>query len=172
MLVGAGISTVGGAFGKVAAVIIGILCIVAGIAVLVWPGKKHKDETASQKTLKERTVQLANELFAFLKKQGPEPPNPLSNKGTIDEQRRALDVYFDWKKETYFKYMAYYKDRVVKIDYELAANGLFTGLYPREIDPPSTSQEVDVKKIAEALLLTGSRMPEIEKLLLRLSRRE
>jgi hypothetical protein len=108
-------------------------------------------------------MQLANELFAFLKTQGPEPPNPLSNKGTLDEQHRALDSYFDWKKDTYFKYMAYYKDRVVKIDYELAANGLFTGLYPREIDPPSTSQEVDVKKISEALLLTASRIPEMAK---------
>jgi len=56
--------------------------------------------------------------------------------------------------------MAYYRDRVVKIDFELAANGFFTKLEPREINPPTTSNEVDVQKIAEALLLTASQIPD------------
>ena len=56
--------------------------------------------------------------------------------------------------------MAYYKDRVVKIDYELAAIGIFTRLYSREIDPPQDTAEVDVKKIAEALLLAAHQIAD------------
>jgi hypothetical protein len=76
------------------------------------------------------------------------------------EQRRIFNAYFDWKRQTYFKYMAQFKDRVTRIDRELAADGIFTKLERREIDPPETSQEVDVKKIAEALLLAASYMPD------------
>jgi hypothetical protein len=119
-----------------------------------------RPQSEPSQALKARTQQLANDLFAFLQKQGPRPPSPLSSKGTQEEQRRAFDAYFEWTKSTYFKYMAHFKDRVVTIDFELAAENIFTKLEPREIDPPQTSQEVDVKKIAEALLLTASQMSD------------
>jgi len=162
MLIGAGIGIVGGAFGKTAAVIAGVLCFFAGISVLFLPSRKPEE------LLKSRTLKLANELFDFLRKQGPEPPNPLSHRvGSEADQRQVFNAYFDWKKVTYFKYMAEFKDRVVKIDYELAAEGIFTKLERREIDPSETSQEVDLKKIAETLLLVGTQIPEKKNLLLR-----
>jgi hypothetical protein len=103
--------------------------------------------------LKQRTTQLANELFTLLNQQGPKPRNPLTVHDT--EHNAAFNAYFDWTKELYYKYMAYYKDRVVKIDFELAANGHFTKLEDRELHPKG---EVDVKKIAEALLLTANQL--------------
>ena len=115
-----------------------------------------------EKPLKQRTTELAHELLELLKKQGPKPTNPLSAKVGCEEHGKVFDAYFDWEKNAYFKYMAYFRDRVVRTDYELAAEGIMTKLEPREIDPADTSREVDIKKIAEALLLTASHMPDIK----------
>jgi len=161
MLIGAGLSFLGIALGKFAAVAVGVLLVLAGIGVITLPRRKKSPQPEKEPPpLKQRTIELANELLAFLHKQGPKPANPLSSKGSEEEQRRVFNAYFDWIKETYFKYMAYYKDRVVKTDFELAAHGFFTRLEPREINPPPTSNEVDVQKIAEALLLTASKLPK------------
>jgi hypothetical protein len=115
-------------------------------------------------TLKERTTNLANELFALLKKEGPKPPNPLSQKGGIDEQNRAMETYFDWQNSTYYQYMAFFRDRVIKTDYELAAAGIHTKLTRPELDPLTEevmeNHDVDIKKIAEALLLTANLLSE------------
>jgi len=111
-------------------------------------------------TLKQRTTQLATELFSLVSKQGPEPPHPLSNRGTEKEQREAMSTYFEWKGDTYWKYMAEFRDRVVRIDLELAAARIFTKLEEEEIDPPRAKREVDVKKIAETLLLVANQMPQ------------
>ena len=115
---------------------------------------------APERSTRLRTIDLANELFERLKKHGPEPVNPLSVKGDEAAARRAFNAYFDWKKAVYFDYMAHFRDRVVKLDYELAAIKIFTGLDRREIDPPDDKREVDLKKIAEVLLLTATQMAE------------
>jgi hypothetical protein len=119
----------------------------------------NSGENKASKSLEKRTKQLADDLFALLREQGPEPLNPLRFKGSQEEQRGVFNAYFDWKRNTFFKYMAHFRDRVVKIDYELAAAGTLTGLDYKEIDPPPSSQEVDVKKIAETLLLVGAQIP-------------
>lgn len=145
------------------------LFVLAGVALLYAVitafFKKSQDEESKPEIpvddpLKQRTIRVANDLFTLLREQGPKPPNPLSGKGGEEEQRRVFNDYFAWVKALYFKYVAYHKDRVVQIDNELAAHGVFTKLYPREIDPPPDTQEVDVKKIAEALLLAASQMPD------------
>jgi hypothetical protein len=118
----------------------------------------------AEPTLKKRTTDLANELFALLKKEGPPPPNPLSQKGGIDEQKRAMKTYFDWQNSTYYQYMAFFRDRVIKTDYELAAVGINTKLTRPELDPLTKevmeNHDVDIKKIAEALLLTANQMSQ------------
>jgi hypothetical protein len=117
---------------------------------------------ALEPTLKERTMQLANDLLAMLKEQGPEPPHALSSKGTEKEQRQTFDKYFDYQKSTFWKYMARFRDRVVKIDFELAALGIYTKFEEREIDPPRPmggAGEVRVRQIAEKLLLAASQLP-------------
>jgi len=124
-----------------------------GVSLKTFP------KSLQSESVKERATKLAHELFTFEKQQGPEPPSPLSVKGE-EEQRLAFNAYFGWKKDTYFKYMARYRDHIVKTDYELAAEGVFTKLEPKEIDPPQMIGEVNVKKIAEALLLTASQMPD------------
>jgi hypothetical protein len=64
----------------------------------------HKPEP----TLKERTTQLANELFALLNQQGSQPPHALSNRtGSPDEQRKTFDAHFKWQNDSYYKYMAW-----------------------------------------------------------------
>jgi hypothetical protein len=112
----------------------------------------------TEPTLKERALELANDLLTLLRKQGPEPAEPLSNKGTIVEQRQGFHAYFDWKRDTYFKYMAYFKNRVISLDYQLAASGIFTTLDDKEIDPPRTRGEVDLQKIAQSLILAANRL--------------
>lgn len=112
--------------------------------------------------LKQRTINLANDLFALLQKHGPRPPHPLSGRGSEEEQRRVFDAYFKWEHRVYYVYMAYFRDRTVKIDYELAAEGFSTKLDEQDIDPPVTSHDMDIQKIAEALLLTASHMPDTE----------
>ena len=70
-----------------------------------------------------------------------------------------MNAYFNWQSSTYYNYMAFFRDRVVNIDFELAAAGVMTKLTRPEIDPPShgsmENHEIDVKKIAETLLLTA-----------------
>jgi len=117
----------------------------------------------AEPTLKQRTAQLADDLFALLKRQGPEPPHALSDRsGTIDGQKRTFNAYFDWQNRIYYQYMAFFRDRVVKLDYELAAAGVMTKLTRPEIDPvqmgPMENHDIDVKNIAETLLLTASHM--------------
>ena len=118
----------------------------------------------AEPTLKERTIQLANELFELLKKQGPEPPDPLSltlsQRGSEQKQERLLTAYFDWQRHLYFNYMAYFRDRVAKLDYELAAARIFTKLEDDEINPPRAKGQVDIKRIAETLLLEANRISD------------
>jgi hypothetical protein len=101
------------------------------ITLTAWAAIERRAEKS--KPLKQRTIDLANELFEFRLK--PKPSSPFSAKGE-EERRQAFDAYFDWVKDTYFKYMAYYRDRVVQIDFELAAHHYFTKLERRDIDPP------------------------------------
>lgn len=118
-------------------------------------------------SLKQRVANLANELIELLRRQGPQPPSPLdlpiSERNTEAKQRAAMNAYFNWQSSTYYNYMAFFRDRVVNIDFELAAAGVMTKLTRPEIDPPShgsmENHEIDVKKIAETLLLTASHMP-------------
>jgi hypothetical protein len=111
-------------------------------------------------TLKQRTIQLANDMFALLRELGPEPPHALSHgDGTVAGQEQIFNTYFDWQRRAYYNYMAHFRDRVIKTDYELAAEGIMTKLDDREISPASNDVRVDIKKIAEALLLTAQRMP-------------
>jgi hypothetical protein len=114
--------------------------------------------------LKERTTQLANDMFAMLKQQGAKPPHALSDKaGTVAGQTATFNAYFEWQNRVYYNYMAFFRDRVVKIDYELAAAGIMTKLTRPEIDCIQAgvmeNHNIDVKHIAETLLLTASRMP-------------
>jgi hypothetical protein len=124
----------------------------------------EKQERIAEVTLKQRTVQLANELFELLKKQGLEPPDPLSltlsQRGSEEKQQRLMTAYFDWQTHLYFNYMAYFKDRVVKLDYELAASRIITRLEDEEINPPRAKGQVDIKRIAETLLLEANRMSD------------
>lgn len=108
-------------------------------------------------TLKQRTQQVAEELFRFLKEKGPEAPAP-SLKANDAEYRRMFDVYFDYVHKMYFGYMAHFREHVVRIDHELAEHGIMTGLTLREIDPPQDTREVNVRKIAESLLLAAAKM--------------
>jgi hypothetical protein len=119
-------------------------------------------------SLKQRTMQLTNELFALLNKQGPQPPEPLSlspsERNTEAKQTQAMKAYFDWQCSIYYQYMAFFRDRVIKADYELAAAGILTKLNRPDLDPFTKevmeNRHVDVKKIAEALLLTANQMPD------------
>ena len=111
-------------------------------------------------TLKQKTIHLAEELLGLLRELGPEPPHPLSDKsGTVAGQQQTFDAYFEWQRKAYYSYMARFKDRVVQIDNELAAAKVFTTLDDREIDPPKHNGQVQLKKIAETLLLTAYHMP-------------
>jgi len=118
--------------------------------------------------LKQRTIDLSNDLFAFLKKQGPQPPEPFSlpasERNTIAKQKQAMNGYFDWQGSTYYHYMAFFRDRVLQIDYELAAMGVQTKLTRPEIDPLTKevmeNHKIDVQKIAETLLLTANQLPK------------
>lgn len=106
--------------------------------------------------LEERTRQLSQDLFALLNRLGAEPPHALSDKsGTVAGQKQTFDAYFEWQKNAYYNYMAYFRNRVIQIDYELAASKIFTRLDDREIDPPKQNGEVNIRKIAETLLLTA-----------------
>lgn len=144
-----------------------IVLLTVALTLVLWSVFERKAITSKDASppasLKERTLQLADELLEFLRKQGPQPPTPLSVKGNMEEQRHAFNAYFDWQKDTYFKYMAHYKDRVFKTDYELAAEKVFTKLEERDINPPNTSQEVGVRKTAEALLLAATQLPRQNK---------
>lgn len=118
--------------------------------------------------LKQRTTELANDLFALLKAQGPQPPEPLSlpraDRNTVAKQMQSMHAYFDWQRRTYYQYMAFFRDRVIKTDYELAAAGIQTKLTRPELDPLTKevmeNHDVDIKKIAEALLLTANHMSD------------
>jgi hypothetical protein len=138
--------------------------ITVAVTLIAWSVLEKRNPLplpalVTEPSLKQRVLGLANELFAFLQKQDPEPPNPLSVKGSQQEQRRVFNEYFAWKRNVYYNYMAHYRDRVVKIDYELAAVGIFTKLTEKEINPPQASQEVDIKTIAETLLLMAHQLP-------------
>lgn len=119
----------------------------------------HKPEP----TLKQRTTQLANELFALLQKLGPEPPDPLSlppsERNTVAKQLLAQNAYSDWQRSAYYNYRAHFRNRVIQIDDELAASKIFIKLDDQEIDPPKNNGEIKLKKIAETLLLTAQQMP-------------
>jgi len=116
-----------------------------------------RPKPAPEQTLKQRTAQLANDLFALVNKFGPEPPNPLAGKTESEQQKRMKDL-FSWKNGPYYNYMAHFRDRAVQIDYELAAEGIMTKLDETELDPPKNRGEVNIKKIAETLLLTAQQM--------------
>ena len=122
----------------------------------------------AESPLKQRTTELANDLFALLSKQGPQPPGlfslPLADRNTEAKQRQAMNAYFDWQRRTYYQYMAFFRDRVIRTDYELAAAGIQTKLTRPEFDPLTKevmeSHDLDIKKIAEALLLTANQMSD------------
>lgn len=120
--------------------------------------KDENDASHKPESLRQRTLRLVDDLSAFLREQGPMPPHPLSGKGSEERQRRVFNAYFDWQKDTYYKYMAYYRDRVVQIDRELAAHQIFTKLTIQDIDPPEMNGHIDVKKIAEALVLAAHQL--------------
>jgi hypothetical protein len=112
-------------------------------------------------TVKQRTIQVANDLFQLLRKLGPEPAHALSDKsGTVAGQENTFNAYFEWHRKAYYEYMAHHKSAVIQIDSELAALNVFTKLDAEEIDPPKNQVRVNLKKIAEGLILTASYMPD------------
>jgi hypothetical protein len=122
-----------------------------------WP---KEPQVKQPQNLKQRTIQLADELFGLLRELGPEPPHALSDKsGTVAGQQQTFDAYFEWQRKAYHSYMARFKDRVVQIDNELAAVKISTKLDDREIDPPKNNGQVQLKKISETLLVTAYHMP-------------
>jgi hypothetical protein len=135
---------------------------VAGHAQLVemvnTRGRAEATESPKPTTLKQRTADLGNELFALVRKQGPQPADPLRER-TDAGQRQAMTDLFAWKHNTFYHYMAFFRDRAVQLDYELAANGIMVKLDRSELDPPASSKEVDVQKVAEAFVLVANQIP-------------
>lgn len=120
-------------------------------------GPQQSNIPLQMQTLKQRTAQLAHDLFAFLNDKGPEPPSPLRAKSE-KEYREMSNAYFGRAKKIHYGYMAHFKASVEQTDNELAEAGFYTGLRPQDINPPE-GKLTDVRKIAEALLLTAAKMP-------------
>jgi len=110
--------------------------------------------------LKDRVVALAHDLFAFLKERGPEPPDPINHLQSTDKQwKEVWERYDPYVERIHHDYLRLYRDRVVNIFHELAAQRIrIPDVQEWEIDPPQAVRAATVRKIAEQLLLLATRM--------------
>jgi len=91
--------------------------------------EKHKE---SRNSLRNRTFQMANELYGFLlERYQHRPPNAIpvpSNQPPPDEETaRKIKACQDWDQETHNIYIKKYKDRAVGIIKEYETKGIPTG---------------------------------------------
>jgi hypothetical protein len=91
----------------------------------------------AEATLKDRVVGMAHELFAFLKDRGPEPPDPINHLQSTDDQwKKVWERYDPYVERIHHDYLRLYRDRVVNMFHELAAQGIeIPHVKESEIDP-------------------------------------
>ena len=115
--------------------------------------------------LKEKTLQLGRDLFAFLREKPPILPD--SSFAIPDaEWSAARNAQWSAAEPIYHGYMLRFKQRVIDLFHELAERGIenkplkWEELQSWEFDPPEPPNPLalDVPKIARYLLLLASKM--------------
>jgi len=125
----------------------------------VNPGAIITTGTGKRQVLRERAVQLAHELFAFLREKGPKPEveKPHKYEETEDYLMRVMDAVGPWTKAIHHGYEAKFKERVAQLYHELEEAGIEHGLQMSDINPQVQNAD-NIRKIAETLFLVAARM--------------
>jgi hypothetical protein len=117
--------------------------------------------------LREKTLQLGRDLFAFLREKPELPPDPPMN---IPNAEWSTKTKEQWAiaGTHYHGYAWRFQQRVIDLFHELAEHGIedkpikWEELQEWELQPPKLIRDLDVQKIAEHLFLLVAKM-DIEK---------
>lgn len=117
--------------------------------------------------LKEKTLQLGRDLFAFLREKPELPPDPPMNIPNAEWSDRTK-AQWAVAGTHYHGYAWRFQQRVNDLFHELAEHGIedkplkWEELQDWEIEPPGLIRDINVQKIAEHLFLLAAKM-DIEK---------
>jgi hypothetical protein len=112
------------------------------------------------KSLHNRALDMAHDLYAFLREVGPEPPAPLTN-------MRTSDVAWDYIKKQYLPYaevihsgyLKRFKHKVVELFSDLSEDQVGDREIEQwDIDPPQSMTPDKLKKVASHLILIAARI--------------
>jgi hypothetical protein len=114
----------------------------------------------TESPLKERALQLARDLFAFLREKGPDPKVDYSGVNSLEDAiRKALETHGPYIEAIHYGYLAHFRQRTIDLFHELAEHGIqVPEVKSWEIDPPQVARESYIRKIAESLFLVAARM--------------
>ncbi len=110
--------------------------------------------------LRDKVLQLGQDLFAFLREAGPKPEVPIDHlRSTAANLERIWNVRGPYVERIHHGYLGRFKDRTVKLFHELAEYGISDPeIESWEIDPPQAVRAQTVRKVAEHLFLIAARM--------------
>lgn len=139
-------------------------CIIAHRDAAKLPSPKQQVSTElSAETgnpLRAKVLQLAHDLFAFLREKGPEPEAPISDSMTTREKLAAIvGAMWPYNERVHHGYQHRFSQRVIDMFHELAEFGISPGLEPWEIDSGKVGTSAEtVRRIAERLFLVAAQM--------------
>jgi len=114
--------------------------------------------------LRGKVIQLAHDLFAFLREKGPEPnPQPDASLGFEDRLREIMRATGPYIENVFYGYNHRFKQRVIDMFNELAEHGIrVPEVQEGDINPPHGQNSERIRKIAESLYLVAARMDAAE----------
>lgn len=132
------------------------------LAIIIFVAEKMaaKLQFADSSPLKKEVLKLGQDIFHFLRKIGPEPEDPRNHfKSEADVWKRIREGRTPYENKLHHGYMSRFRDRVIKLFHELAAEGINDSqIEDEDIDPRGTMEPETLKKIAEHLFLIAARM--------------
>ncbi len=130
------------------------------LATELIAAKTAASGTIATNTLKKRTLRTAHDLFAFLKRHGPEPPNPIDHLATLDKEWKEIgDSCWPFKNKILHSYARSLHPQVVELLHELAERSTNApSLEDFGIDPEKRVEPSALRELAETLLIIAARM--------------
>jgi hypothetical protein len=164
-----------------------LLVTSASFAILAWRSyaddKEYREERARKDTkfeemalafsnrgklssgapsypLRDKVIDLGQELFSFLREKGPKPEPEIEKSKSIAENiENIMTMRGPYAEAIHYGYLHKFKQRTIDLFNELAEHGIHdTEIATWELDPPQAMRAITVRKIAEHLFLIAARM--------------
>jgi len=139
---------------------------------LIWSNRRALEKSENLETkrevgaspatsLRDKVIELARDLAAFLRELGPKPESH-AEPWMSDEEILAQNADSRRPEQVHHGYMRRFRDRAVNLVHELGENGITnTGIENYQVDPPEIQREKELRNLVRQLFTLAANM-EIE----------